>query len=171
MTATHTRPEHTAKQEWATGLTAFAAVMLFLVGLLDIFRGIMAIAEDDIFVTTRNYVFEWDLTGWGWIHLVLGALAVIVSIGLLKVSVWARVTSVAIAGLVIIANFLSLPYYPVWSVVMITISGFIIWAVCVVQRDNLFDLSEERPPSDERRSYEQRGTYEQRRTYEQRPPS
>jgi hypothetical protein len=150
MTATYTQPAHTAKQEWATGLTAFAAVMLFLVGLLDIFRGIMAIAEDDIFVTTRNYAFQFDLTGWGWIHLALGVVAVLVSIGLLRTSTWARVLGVAIAGLVIIANFLSLPYYPVWSVVMIAISGFIIWALCVVQRDNLFDLSEERPLSEER---------------------
>ena len=156
MTATHTWPEHRAKQDWASGLTAFAAVMLFLVGLLDIFRGIMAIAEDDVFLTTRNYVFEYDLTGWGWIHLALGAVAVIVSFGLFRTATWARVTGVAIAGLVIIANFLSLPYYPVWSVVMITISGFIIWALCVVQRGNLFDLSEERPVYEERRSYEKR---------------
>ncbi|MFE9678326.1 hypothetical protein ACFYO5_30185 [Streptomyces sp. NPDC006259] len=157
MTATHTRADHTAKQEWATGLTVFAAVMLFLVGLLDICRGIMGIAEDDIFVTTRNYVFEFDLTGWGWIHLALGAVAVIVSVGLLRTATWARVAGVAIAGLVIIANFLSLPYYPVWSVVMLSISGFIIWALCVVQRGNLYDLSEERPRSEarppERRSY------------------
>ncbi|WP_086564827.1 DUF7144 family membrane protein [Streptomyces africanus] len=150
MTATYDRPAHTARQEWATGLTAFAAVMLFLVGLLDIFRGIMGIAEDDIFVTTRNYAFEFDLTGWGWVHLALGAVAVIVSIGLLRTAMWARVTGVAIAGLVIIANFLSLPYYPVWSVVMIAISGFVIWALCAVQKGNLFDLSEERPMSDER---------------------
>ncbi|MFF0110514.1 DUF7144 family membrane protein [Streptomyces hirsutus] len=148
MTATHTRPAPTARQEWATGLTVFAAVMLFLVGLLDILRGIMAIAEDDIFVTTPRYVFEFDLTSWGWIHLVLGAIAVIVSIGLLRTAPWARVTGVVIAGLVIIANFLSMPYYPLWSVVMITISGFIIWALCVVQRGNLFDLSGERTPRD-----------------------
>ena len=150
MTATHSQSAHTAKQEWATGLTAFAAVMLFLVGLLDIFRGIMAIAEDDIFLTTRNYVFEFDLTGWGWVHLALGAVAVIVSIGLLRTATWARVAGVAIAGLVIIANFLSLPYYPVWSVVMIAISGFIIWALCVVPRENLFDMSEESSLSDDR---------------------
>ncbi|MFI2437169.1 hypothetical protein [Streptomyces sp. NPDC018693] len=153
MTATHTRPAHTAKQEWATGLTAFGAVMLFLVGLLDVFRGIMAIAEDDIFVTTRNYVFEFDLTGWGWIHLALGVVAVVVSIGLLQTATWARVAGVAIAALVIIAHFLSLPYYPVWSVVMIAISGFIIWALCVVQRGSLFDASEERPVYEERPSH------------------
>ncbi|MET7567569.1 hypothetical protein ABZT04_03570 [Streptomyces sp. NPDC005492] len=153
MTAAQTSPAHTAKQELATGLTAFAAVMLFLVGLLDIFRGIMAIAQDDIFLTTRNYAFQFDLTGWGWIHLALGALAVIISIGLLRTSTWARVLGVAIAGLVIIANFLSLPYYPVWSVVMIALSGFIIWALCMVPRDNLFDLSEERPLSEERQPH------------------
>ncbi|MGV9912130.1 DUF7144 family membrane protein [Streptomyces tendae] len=147
MTATHTRPAHTARQDWATGLAAFAAVMLFLAGLLTLFRGIMAIAEDDVFVTTPNYVFQFDLTGWGWIHLALGALAMVVSAGLLKTATWARVTGVAIAGLVIIANFLSLPYYPVWSVVMITISGFIIWALCVMKRGgNLYDRSGERQP-------------------------
>ncbi|MFF4356589.1 hypothetical protein [Streptomyces sp. NPDC001604] len=145
MTATHTGQADATKQGWAGGLTAFAGVMLILVGLLDIFRGIMAIAEDDVFLTTRNYVFEFDLTGWGWVHLALGAVAVVVSIGLFQTATWARVTGVAIAALVIIANFLSLPYYPVWSVVMIALSGFIIWALCVVRRDESFDPFEHVP--------------------------
>ncbi|MFF8860765.1 MULTISPECIES: DUF7144 family membrane protein [unclassified Streptomyces] len=126
----------TAKQQWAGGLTAFAGVMLMIAGLLSVFRGIMAIAQDNVFVTTPNYVFKFDLTSWGWIHLVLGVIAVAVSVGLFGPATWARVAGVAIAGLVIIANFLSLPYYPVWSVVMIAMSGFIIWALCVVKRDD-----------------------------------
>ncbi|MFD5913008.1 hypothetical protein ACFWHL_30260 [Streptomyces massasporeus] len=146
MTATDTRPTPSAKQQWATGLAAFAAVMLFLVGLLAVFRGVSAIAEDDVFVTTRSYVFEYDLTGWGWIHLALGVIALIVTVGLFRMSMWGRVAGVAIAGLVIIANFLSLPQYLVWSVVMIALSGFIIWALCVVRADNLYDLSEDAPP-------------------------
>ncbi|GGV82610.1 DUF7144 family membrane protein [Streptomyces massasporeus] len=148
MTATHTRSTPSARQQWATGLAAFAAVMLFLVGLLAVFRGVMAIAEDDIFVTSRDYVFAYDLTGWGWIHLALGVVALIVTVGLFRMSMWGRVAGVAIAGLVIIANFLSLPQYPVWSVVMITLSGFIVWALCVVRADNLYDLSEDAPPRD-----------------------
>ncbi|MER7967109.1 DUF7144 family membrane protein [Streptomyces ardesiacus] len=147
MTATHTRPAHPARQEWATGLTVFAAVMLFLAGLLTLFRGIMAIAKDDVFVTTPHYVFQFDLTGWGWIHLALGVLAVVVSAGLFTSAVWARVIGVALAGLVIIANFLSLPYYPMWSVVVIAISGFIIWALCVAGRGgNLYGAAGERQP-------------------------
>jgi len=109
--------------------------MLTIVGLLGVFRGIMAIAKDDVFVNTPNYVFQFNLTSWGWIHLVLGVIAVGVSFGLFTAATWARVSGVAIAGLIIIGNFLSLPYYPVWSIVMIAFSGFIIWALCVVKRD------------------------------------
>ncbi|MFC8669259.1 MULTISPECIES: DUF7144 family membrane protein [Streptomyces] len=137
MTATHTTQHpQTAHRPWAEGLTVFAAVMLMIAGVLDIFRGIMGIAEDDVFVTTRDYVFAYDLTGWGWIHLVLGAVAVIISLGLFQASLWARVAGVTIAGFIIIANFLSLPYSPVWSIVMIAFSGFIIWALCVVRKDD-----------------------------------
>lgn len=139
MAATHPGRTHTARQEWATGLTVFAAVMLMIVGILDVMRGIAAIAEDDIFVTTRNYTFAFDLTSWGWIHLVLGVVGVIVSLGLFQASAWARVIGVGIAGLIIIANFLSLPYYPVWSIVMIAASGFIIWALCVARKDESFE--------------------------------
>ncbi|ARP73523.1 hypothetical protein LK07_31320 [Streptomyces pluripotens] len=140
MTATHSAHTPTAREEWATGLTAFAAVMLLLAGILAIFRGIMAIAQDDIFVTTPNYVFQFSLTGWGWVHLILGVVAVLVSIGLFRVALWARVSGVVIAALIIISNFLSLPYYPIWSIVMIAISGFIIWALCVVRQDGTSSL-------------------------------
>lgn len=135
--AARTPRTSTAKQEWAAGLTVFGAVMLMIVGVLDIFRGIMAIAEDEVFVTTPDYVFQFDLTGWGWIHLFLGIAAVLVGAGLFSAALWARIAGVAVAGFIILANFLSLPYYPVWSVVVIAISGFIIWALCVTKKEDL----------------------------------
>ncbi|AMW13926.1 hypothetical protein A4E84_33180 [Streptomyces qaidamensis] len=135
MTATHpTHGRRTAKHGLATGMMVFAAVMLMIAGILAVMRGIAAIAEDEVFVSTPNYVFAFDLTGWGWIHLALGVVAVLVSMGLFQGSGWARVAGVGIAGLVIIANFLSLPAYPVWSVVMIAMSAFIIWALCTPSR-------------------------------------
>src|SRR5690242_5595988 len=100
MPAAPTASTPTARQQWATGLTAFAAVMLLLSGMLDVFRGIMAIAHDDVFLATRSYVFRFDLTGWGWIHLILGAVALLVGFGLLGGALWARVAGVAIASLV-----------------------------------------------------------------------
>lgn len=119
----------------ASGLVTFAGVMLFIAGVLDLFRGIMAIANDDVYVSTPNYIFKFDLTSWGWIQLVLGVIAVGVSAGLFSRAVWARVVAVGIAGLLIIANFLSIPYYPVWSLTLIALYAFVIWALCVAPRE------------------------------------
>jgi hypothetical protein len=117
----------------ATGLVSFAAVMLIVGGIMDVFRGIMGIAKDDVFVSTPDYVFQFNLTTWGWIHLILGALAVLIGLGLFQGAPWARVLGVVIAGMMMLAAFASIPYYPVWSIVLIAIYGFVIWALCVVQ--------------------------------------
>ncbi|MFJ9585342.1 DUF7144 family membrane protein [Streptomyces acidicola] len=134
MTATHTRQAHTTKQNWASGGTIFAAVMLMIGGVLSIFQGIMGIAHNTIFVTTNSYVFSFDLTGWGWLHLALGIVAVLTSFGLLANAAWARVTGVIIASFMFITDFLALPYYPVWSLVMMALTGWVIWALCVSGR-------------------------------------
>ncbi|AVH60233.1 MULTISPECIES: DUF7144 family membrane protein [Streptomyces] len=147
MTGSHTTHVHATKQQWAVGLMAFAAVMLMITGVLAILRGISAIAQDEVWVTTENYLFQFDLTGWGWLHLSLGVVAVIVSLGLFQSAMWARVLGVTIAGLVIIANFLSLPSYPVWSVVMIALSGFVIWALCVARTEESSESYEPAPRS------------------------
>ncbi|MGY0022178.1 DUF7144 family membrane protein [Streptomyces sp. cg35] len=135
-TTSHHSPG-SAKAAAAGGLTIFAAVMLFISGALSFFRGLSAVLEDKVFLTTPNYVYEFDLTSWGWVHLVCGAVAVIVSIGLFTAMKWARILGIVIAGLMMIANFLSLPYYPLWSLTLIALDGFIIWGLCVVQRDPL----------------------------------
>ncbi|GAA2231533.1 MULTISPECIES: hypothetical protein [Streptomyces] len=130
-TATHHRSR--GSEAAAGGLVTFAAVLLFVAGILDLFRGIMAIADDDVYVSTPNYIFKFDLTSWGWIQLVLGVVAMGVSAGLFSRALWARVVGVAIAALLIVANFLSIPYYPVWSLVLIALYAFVIWALCVVR--------------------------------------
>ncbi|MFI0235868.1 hypothetical protein [Streptomyces sp. NPDC016845] len=136
-TTSTTHHRTSAKEAAAGGLTIFAAVMLFISGILGFCRGLMAALEDDVFLTTRDYVFQFDLTTWGWIHMLIGAIAVAVSLGLFVAMTWARVCGIALASLLIIANFLSIPYYPFWSMTLIALNAFIIWALCVVRRDTL----------------------------------
>jgi hypothetical protein len=138
MTATHhhppPRPAYTARQGSAAGLNVFSAVMLLLAGLLDALRGVMGIADDDVFLRTPDYVFRFDMAGWGWIHLSLGVLAVLVGLALFRAAPWARFAGVAVAVFLVVASFLSLPYSPLWSVVVIALAGFVIWALCAVRR-------------------------------------
>ncbi|MBB4891807.1 TRAP-type mannitol/chloroaromatic compound transport system permease small subunit [Streptomyces olivoverticillatus] len=119
----------------AVGVTIFAAVMLVVAGVLDVLQGIMAIAKNKIFVVTPNYAFHFSVAGWGWVHLILGLLAVVVGLGLFTAATWARVSGMVLAGLLIIASFLSLPYYPFWSIILIALYTFIIWGLCHVRRD------------------------------------
>ncbi|MFC5143134.1 DUF7144 family membrane protein [Streptomyces aureoversilis] len=130
-------PHSEGSRAAAGGLTLFAAVMMLIAGFVDIFRGIMAIVHDNVFVSTPDYVFKFSLAGWGWIHLFLGIAALMVGVGLFRVSLWARILGVAVASLLLIANFLSIPYYPLWSIVAIALCALVIWGLCVVQHEDV----------------------------------
>ncbi|MCX4431792.1 hypothetical protein ACGFY3_08885 [Streptomyces mirabilis] len=130
-TGMHQRRETGSGGAWASSWTAFAAVMMIFGGVMAIFEGISAIAEDDVFVLTRNYAYNFNLTSWGWIHLSLGVLVVLAGAALFTGAMWARVVGVVLAGLSMIANFMWLPYYPVWAIVLIAVDAFVIWALCV----------------------------------------
>ncbi|MEU8922354.1 hypothetical protein AB0D10_15670 [Kitasatospora sp. NPDC048545] len=115
----------------ATGWTVFAGIMLIAGGIMAIFQGIAGITKDDLIVVTRHYVYSMNTTGWGWIHLILGIVIVLAGVALFTGAVWARAVGVVVAGLGMIANFLWLPYYPFWAIVLIAIDAFVIWALCV----------------------------------------
>ncbi|MER7465386.1 hypothetical protein [Streptomyces sp. NPDC097981] len=99
-------------------------------GAMAIFEGIAAIAKDDLFLATRHYVFQFNLTGWGWIHLILGILIVLAGFAVLGGALWARFFGVFVAGLGAIANFLWVPYYPLWALTLVAVNLFIVWALC-----------------------------------------
>ena len=124
-----TTTSHPVRQGFAAGITVFAAILLFVAGALSILRGIAGVAKDEIFVMPDDYVYKLDLTTWGWISIVLGVLAVAVAIGLMMTSTWARVVALSLAALSLIANFLSLPYYPWWSIILIVLNAIVIWAI------------------------------------------
>ncbi|GAA5015125.1 DUF7144 family membrane protein [Kitasatospora paranensis] len=124
-----------ANSGWVSGLVLFAGVIMLVNGLLDLFQGIVAVAQDDLIVTTPKYVFRFDLTSWGWIHIVLGLVLALVGLCVLRGMAWARYTGIAVASLSAIFSFLWLPYYPVWGLVVIALDVFVIWALAVYRED------------------------------------
>jgi hypothetical protein len=123
----------TGSSPWATGGATFAGVLLLLNGVLAVFQGISAIARDDVYARLGDYVYKINLTGWGWILLVLGVIAAFAGWGILSGATWARVVGIALASLSLIAQFLFLPYAPVWSVIMMAIDVFVIWSLATYQ--------------------------------------
>src|SRR3954468_19572298 len=88
------------------GLTTFAAVLLAIVGCFQVLNGIAALLNDKIYVTTPDYVYSFDLTGWGWVHLLLGAAVGLVGVAILRGQTWARWVGIGLVSLSLIANFL-----------------------------------------------------------------
>jgi hypothetical protein len=119
----------------AVGFTFFAAIMMILVGGFDILQGLAAIIKQHAYVVTTDYVWKFNVSTWGWINLILGVIVLLAGIALLGGATWARVVGIIMAVLVAFSNFMWLPYYPVWAVVMITISVIVIWALAAHGRE------------------------------------
>ncbi|HEX6247130.1 MAG TPA: hypothetical protein VFZ64_04615 [Nocardioidaceae bacterium] len=119
----------------AAGVTAFAGVLMLLTGVLHVLQGVVALVSGDFFVTGEEYVFAFDVTAWGLVHLTLGAVVAVAGIALFQGATWARVVAVVLASLSILASFTWMPYYPVWSLLLIAFDVVVIWAVTAHGRD------------------------------------
>jgi hypothetical protein len=107
----------------------FAGVLLFVDGVLAVLNGVVGIAKDNVYTRIGDYTYKFSLTAWGWIHLVIGVLLILTGIGILKGAPWARWVGVVMAGLSVIANFMWLPYQPIWAIIAIALGVFVIWAL------------------------------------------
>jgi hypothetical protein len=124
-----------APSGWAVGFILFAAIMMIMSGVFQAIAGLVAIFENEFYVATRNYLFQFDATSWGWIHLIVGLIVVFAGWGLLSGRTWARVVGITLAVLSAITNFLFIPYYPFWALLIITLDVFVIWAIAAHGRD------------------------------------
>jgi hypothetical protein len=125
----------TGRSTFAVGFIYFAAVILILTGVFQALNGIVSLANKTFFVVGHNYTYRFNVTTWGWIHIIIGALLVLAGIGVLSGNVLARILAIILASLSAIANFLWLPYYPVWAIVLIAFDFAVIWALAVHGRD------------------------------------
>ncbi len=122
---------------WAVGLALFSGVVMTVVGVYAVLLGIAAIVNDDVYVLTPGYVYGFDLTAWGWVHLVFGLVLVITGISVVRGQGWARGVGIALVALNLIANFVFIPYYPVWSLLIVALDVAVIWGLATYRDDTL----------------------------------
>ena len=114
---------------WAAGGITFAATIMLMVGIFQVINGLVAIFNDDFFLVTQNYTFDLDVTAWGWIHLLLGLLLLFAGWALYAQRLWAAMVAIFVAMLSAIENFFFIPYYPFWSLLVIALDVWVIWAL------------------------------------------
>ena len=112
------------------GVTTYAAAAVLLVtAALTILQGISALVDDKLVVVTPDYVYEFNTTVWGAVHVVIGLLFTAVAFGLFWSATWARAAAIIMAALSIVSMFMWMPHAPVWSIVTIALDIVVIWAV------------------------------------------
>ncbi|WP_159797380.1 DUF7144 family membrane protein [Puerhibacterium puerhi] len=129
------REDRTVSPVAQTGVVLAGSLMIVL-GVFQALQGLVALIDDDMFVVLPNYTFSLDITGWGWIHLVVGIAIAVTGVFLLSRSAIAGGVAIGLAAISAVANFLFIPFYPLWSMLVVALAVFVIWAIA---RSGIFD--------------------------------
>jgi hypothetical protein len=120
---------------WA-GWVVFGGVMLIMLGAFQIIEGLVALFDDGFYAVGPNgLVVDVDYNTWGWVHTIIGIIAVLAGVGLLVGNMAARVVGVGVAFLSALVNLAFISAYPVWSTIMIVIDVIVIFAIIVHGRE------------------------------------
>jgi hypothetical protein len=114
---------------WAHGIAVFAGVIMIVGGAFQAVEGLAGIVHDQWLVALPNYLYAFDLTLWGWLHLLVGLGLVAIGAFLLRGATWARLAGIIVAAISAILNFVWLPYSPWWALLLIGIDVLVIWAL------------------------------------------
>lgn len=122
--------EHHTTSAWV-GWIGFAGVVMILSGIFQAIQGLVAIFRESFYVISHNsqVLIVNSIHTWGWINLIVGVAVMLAGISLFTGATWARVVAVLFALGSAIVNMLYLPEYPVWSILCITLSVIVIYAV------------------------------------------
>jgi hypothetical protein len=119
-------------EEGFSGWAWFTGVLMGLVGLFQMIAGIVALAGPSYYTApTRDLVVHASYTTWGWVHLIIGLVALVTGGGLAFGVTAARVAGVALAGLSAVVNLAFIPAAPFTATLIISLDVFLIYAIMV----------------------------------------
>jgi hypothetical protein len=124
------RPRHA----WMNGYTVFAVSIMLVLGLWQVLSGLTAVVRDGLYVATAGYTYAFSIAGWGWLVLLLGVLTAGTGIAVLQGRSWGDPAAIVLACLSMIVNFLLIPFYPIWTLLIIALDVTLIWALTTPSR-------------------------------------
>jgi hypothetical protein len=101
-----------------------------------VIEGLVAIFNQGYYlVGPAGLVVSVDYTWWGWVHLILGVVAVAAGFGLIAGNMAARVVGVIVAMISAVLNLAFLAAHPFWTTIIIVIDVIIIYAIVAHGRE------------------------------------
>lgn len=117
------------------GRAAFVAILLLIVGVLNVIYGIGAISNSHFYAGNTHYVFA-SLHAWGWITVLLGIVEGIAGVSLLFGNIFGRIVGIFAASFGAIGALLSVGgAYPFWSLGVFALCVICIHGLVVYGKD------------------------------------
>jgi hypothetical protein len=124
------RERYEARQAVAGAFTVLAATLMILSGLWGFFIGITGVLSGSFYARVpATFTFSLSPYWWGVTQAIIGGVVFCAGVCLLLGMTWARVVGITLAVISGLANFLFLPHYPIWSIIVIALDVIIIWAL------------------------------------------
>jgi hypothetical protein len=112
------------------GMVVFGGLMMIVAGTFHAMAGLVGLFNDSYWlVPSSDLVITVDYTTWGFVHLVLGVLAIAAGAGILAGQAWARVTGVVLAVISALVNIAFLAAFPLWAMLIIALDVLVIYAL------------------------------------------
>jgi hypothetical protein len=112
------------------GWIVFAGTMMAILGIFHMFEGFIALFRHSQFVfPTSGLTVQVSYTQWGWVQILAGAVVFLTGLALFTGRAWARALGVIIVSISALVNFAWANIYPVWSLTLLALDFFIIYAI------------------------------------------
>ncbi len=126
------QPRHQGETQLGGGAWTgriLAGTLMIISGALSFLVGLAAITKSAFFTYSATYPYHWSVHSWGWAQLILGIVVFAAGVCVFLGMLWARMVGVILAVLSAVGSFLFLPYQPIWSIIVIALDVFMIWAL------------------------------------------
>jgi hypothetical protein len=134
------------KKSSMAGWIGFAGILMIVIGGIDVVQGLIALFEDEYYVPTQAGFLVVDLTGWGWVMLIWGALLVLAGLGLLAGQGWARWFTIVVVTINLFAQlgFVGNSQYPLWALTGIALSVVVLYALTARWKESEAEITSAR---------------------------
>lgn len=123
------------ESERGTGWTAFAGVMIMLVGFMNVIYGIAAIDNSTFYTQDAKYLVFDDLNTWGWFMLIVGVAQLFAAFSIWSRNPYGRVIGIATASVNAVIMLLWISAYPLAALALFAIDILVIYGLVAYGSD------------------------------------
>ena len=118
------------------GRIVFAAILLLIIGTLNIIYGIGAVADANFYVNDTRYILT-NLHVLGWVLIILGVIQLTGGFSLLAGNTYGRVIGIIGGSLGAIGALLSMgDHHPFWELAIFFLCVWVVYGIIVFGEDD-----------------------------------